>query len=112
VDFLLTEKARERIHEKYGNSNENLVIIISQINKQACSGSYLDYYLELTTINGLIKPENYLKFYSLKDNKVNTIDIYIEKRIMEEFDKEHSLLIDIEEIKKFNEIYISFILKE
>lgn len=104
--FSLTKNAIEYIHEKFRVNNEEKIILIYQINKNACVGSYLDYYVELTSFREIIKPELYEKF-----EKINDITIYIEKRILSDFIEAKKILIDIKKMQKFNDVFISLILK-
>ena len=105
--FSLSKNAIDYIHEKSKGKNEKTVILIYQISKQACAGSYLDYYVDLTSSKGIIKPELYEKYEEIDD-----ISIYIEKRILNDFLEAENILIDIEKTQKFDDEFISLILKE
>lgn len=110
--FSLTKEAIDYIHEKIKGKNENPVIIIYQISKQACAGSYLDYYLELTFREEIIEPALYEKYEEIDDGCGDTILICIEKRILSDFPDKGDILIGIQKTKKFDDEFISLILKE
>lgn len=110
--FSLSKNAIDYIHEKAKGKNEKTVIIIYQISKQACAGSYLDYYLELTFREEIIEPELYEKYEEIDDGYGDTILIYIEKRILSDFTDTGDILIDVQKTKKFDDEFVSLILKE
>ena len=110
--FSLTKAAIEHIHEKIKSKDEKIVIIVYQISKQACAGSYLDYYLELTSRKEIIKPELYEKYEEIDNGYGGTILVYIEKRLLSDFREAKDVLIDIEKTQKFDDEFISLILKE
>lgn len=112
MHFLLSNEANKHILESYAKIQDDLIIIIYQISKQACAGSYLDYYIELTLKKKLINPELYEKSDMINIDNGIMIQIYIEKRILGDFEGIENILIDVKTIKKFNEKFISLILKE
>ena len=112
MHFILSNEASKHIIESYAKMNEDLIMIIYQISKQACTGSYLDYYIELTSKKGLINPELYKKSDTINTDNGVKIEVYIEKRILDDFEGIETLLIDVNIIKKFKENFISLILKE
>lgn len=110
--FYLTIDAIDYIYEKLKGKNEKPVIIIYQISKQACAGSYLDYYLELYFGEEIIESELYERYEEIDDGYGGTIPIYIEKRILSDFPETGNILIDIQKTKKFDDEFISLILKD
>ena len=110
--FSLTKAAIEHIHEKIKGKDEKTVIIVYQISKQACAGSYLDYYLELTSRKEIIEPELYEKYEEIDNGYGGTVIIYIEKRILSDFPETGNILIDIQKTQKFDDEFVSLILKE
>ena len=110
--FSLTKNAIEYVHDKYKGKNEKIIILVYQISKQVCAGSYLDYYVELTSTKGIIKPELYEKYEEIDGGYDNVVNIYIEKRILDDFLEAKRILIDIEKTRKFDDEFISLILKE
>lgn len=113
--FSLTKDTIEYIHAQRKGNNEKPVIIIYQISKQACAGSYLDYYLELNFGKANFETKLYEKYEfidEVDDGYGNTVLIYIEKRILVDFPETGNILIDIQKTKKFEDEFISLILKE
>ena len=112
MQFLLSNEASKYIQQKYEKINDDPLIKVYQINKEACSGSYLDYYVELSSKKEVISPEFYKK-YDLIDREYGAkMDIYVEKRILGDFEGLKNILIDLKIINKFNENFVSLILKE
>jgi hypothetical protein len=112
MQFLLTNEASKYIQQKYEKINDDPIIIIYQINKQACAGSYLDYYVELSSRKEFISPEFYEKQDLMDLGYGAKIGIYVEKRILNDFEGLKNIVIDINIIQKFNENFTSLILKE
>ncbi|TFG26442.1 MAG: hypothetical protein EU532_09810 [Promethearchaeota archaeon] len=112
MHFILSDEASQHVLESHAKIQEDLIMIIYQISKQACAGSYLDYYIELTSKKSLMSPELYEKSDMVEINNGIKIEVYIEKRILVDFQGIDYILIDVNIIKKFNENFISLILKE
>jgi hypothetical protein len=110
--FSLTLDAIDYVHEISIDKKEKPVIIIYQISKQACSGSYLDYYLELSSRKEKINTDLYERYEEIDDGYGENIPIYIEKRILSDFPETGEILIDIQKTQKFDSEFISLILKE
>ncbi|MFX1442208.1 MAG: hypothetical protein ACFFHV_02235 [Promethearchaeota archaeon] len=110
--FSLTKEAIDYLRENIKVKNEKPVIIIYQISKQACAGSYSDYFLELNFKEEKIDPSSYEKYGEVDDGYGIIVPIYIEKRILSDFPEKAEILIDIQITKKFHEEYVSLILKE
>ena len=109
--FSLTKDTFDYIRAR-NERNEKPVILIYQISKQACAGSYLDYYLELNFREANIEAELYEKYEEIDDGYGDTVLIYIEKRILQDFPEKGKILIDVQKTKKFEDEFVSLILKE
>ncbi len=110
--FSLTKDTIEYIQARKEGRNVKPVILIYQISKQACAGSYLDYYLELNFTEAKIEIDLYEKYEEVDDGYGNTVLIYIERRILKDFPEIGKILIDIQKTEKFEDEFVSLILKE
>ena len=112
MDLKTTEAAKIFIQKKIGNNTEEQSIVIYQYNKRSCIDSYLDYVIEIDSKNRIIKQGIYENWKNLGNDFDCSIDIYVEKRLKEDWEKTGRILLDIEVTYKFNEKYETLILKE
>ena len=112
MDLTTSQDARNFIQKKINSSPKEQALIIYQYNKQSCIDSYLDYVIEIDSKESILKLDIYENWKNLGNELYCNIDVYIEKRLREEWQKTGTILLDIEVIYKFNEKYESLILRE
>jgi len=111
MNLSLTNKAKAYIKKQLENSKEQSVILVYQFNRESCAGSYLDYYIDIDKLNRVIQLDNYEKWKTLSYITNDNIDVYIEKRILPEFNEDVDVLIDAITHKKFDDEFIELIFK-
>ncbi len=111
MNLSLTDEAKGFINEQLKKFSEKQVILIYQYSKNACSGSYLDYYVTIDKMKDVNQNDAYEQWKTLELNNEENLDVYLEKRLMDDFNKEVDVLIDIVIHKKFNDKFVELILK-
>jgi hypothetical protein len=112
MELSTTEEAMYYIQKKVNNSPEELSIVFYQYNKMSCAGSYQDYVVEIDLKDQILQQNIYENWSSMGNNLDCIVDVYIEKRLREEWEKSDNILLDLKVTYKFEEKYESLYLKE
>lgn len=110
--LISTNKAIQYINEKKTQSKEELVILIYQYNKQSCVGSYLDFFVELTPKKSIYNQEIYENWQNIGNSANIKFEIYIEKRLIDEWKKDCDVSLDLNTTYKFKEKFDALELRE
>jgi len=112
MKLISTKEAIQYINEQTSEVKEEIAILIYQYNKQSCAGSYLDFVVELTPLKGIKSQEIYENWQNINNSSNLNVEIYIEKRLIEDWKKEEDVTLDIETTYKFDEKFVSLQLSE
>ena len=112
MKLISTKEAIQYINEQTNQAKEELAILIYQYNKQSCAGSYLDFVVELAPIRTIKDKGIYANWQNINNSSNLNVEIYIEKRLVEDWKKEEDVMLDIETTYKFDEKFVSLQLSE
>jgi hypothetical protein len=112
MKLISTKEAIQYINEQTSEAKEELAVLIYQYNKQSCAGSYLDFVVELAPRKSIINQEIYENWQNINNSSNLNVEIYIEKRLIEDWKKKEDITIDIETTYKFDEKFVSLQLGE
>ena len=112
MKLISTKEAIQYINEHTSEAKEELAILIYQYNKQSCAGSYLDFVVELDSIRSIKDQGIYENWKNINNSSNLNVEIYIEKRLIEDWKKKEDITLDIETTYKFDEKFVSLQLGE
>ena len=112
MKLISTKEAIQYINEHTSEAKEELAVLIYQYNKQSCAGSYLDFVVELDSIRSIKDQGIYENWKNINNSSNLNIEIYIEKRLIEDWKKKEDITLDIETTYKFDEKFVSLQLGE
>ena len=112
MKLISTKEAIQYINEQNSEAKEELAVLIYQYNKQSCAGSYLDFVVELDSIRSIKSQGIYENWQNINNSSNLNVEIYIEKRLIEDWKKEEVVTLDIEATYKFDEKFVSLQLSE
>ena len=112
MKLISTKEAIQYINEQAKGANDELALLIYQYNKQSCAGTYLDFVVELTPIRSIKDQESYENWQNINNSSNLNVEIYIEKRLVEDCKKEEDITLDIETTYKFDQKFVSLQLSE
>ncbi|MHA1467774.1 MAG: hypothetical protein ACTSP6_06815 [Promethearchaeota archaeon] len=106
MKLISTKEAIQYINEHTSEAKEELAVLIYQYNKQSCAGSYLDFVVELDSIRSIKDQGIYENWKNINNSSNLNVEIYIEKRLIEDWKKKEDITLDIETTYKFRFITI------
>ena len=112
MKLISTKEAIQYINEKTSEVKEELAVLIYQYNKQSCAGSYQDFVVELDSIKNIKSQEIYENWQNINNSSNLNVEIYIEKRLIDDWKKEEEVTLNIETTYKFDDKFVSLQLSE
>ena len=112
MKLISTKEAIQYINEQTSEAKEELAVLIYQYNKQSCAGSYLDFVVELDSIRSIKDQGIYENWQDINNSSNLNVEIYIEKRLIDEWKKDGDVSLDLNTTYKFKEKFDALELRE